>query len=187
VARKNKTDSGGASLTAAGSPQAMGSAPGSGTTAAQGMGAQAPGTPASANKGERPFVYVDVLFDDGLLYVEVKNYSNSRPAFNVQTTFSPALKGVEGTKVVSDQNLFKNIAFLSPRRSIRTFLDRSNSFFLRQEPLRYTVTVSYRDRFNAAYVSVITLDLSIYFDIGYLGSSWQITDEQTAGLDIVHY
>jgi hypothetical protein len=182
VARKNKTDTGGASLTAAGSPQAAGSGSGSGTTAAQGTGGPPP-----VNKGERPFVYVDVLFDDGLLYVEVKNYSNSRPAFNVQTTFSPDLKGVEGTKVVSDQNLFKNIAFLAPRRSIRTFLDRSNSFFLRQEPMRYTVTVSYRDRFNAAYVSVITLDLSIYFDIGYLGSSWQITDEQNDGLDIVHY
>ncbi len=187
MARKNKTDTGAASLAAAGSPQAMGSGSGSGTTPAPGMGAPAPGAPAPVNKGERPFVYVDVLFDDGLLYVEVKNYSNSRPAFNVQTTFSPDLRGVEGTKVVSDQNLFKNIAFLAPRRSIRTFLDRSNSFFLRQEPKRYTVTVSYRDRFNAAYVSVITLDLSIYFDIGYLGSSWQITDEQNDGLDIVHY
>jgi len=185
--RKNKTDTGGASLTATGSSQAMGSGSGTGTATAQGMGAPVPGAPVPVNKGERPFVYVDVLFDGGLLYVEVKNYSNSRPAFNVQTTFSPDLKGVEGTKVVSNQNLFKNIAFLAPRRSIRTFLDRSNSFFLRQEPVHYTVTVSYRDRFNAAYVSVITLDLSIYFDIGYLDSSWQITDEQSDGLDIVKY
>jgi hypothetical protein len=187
VTRKNKTDTGGASQAAVNSPQALAPGSGSGTTASQDMGAVAPGTPAPVNKGERPFVYVDVLFDDGFLYVEVKNYSNSRPAFNVQTTFSPGLRGVEGTKVVSNQNLFKNIAFLAPRRSIRTFLDRSNSFFLRQDPMRYNVTVSYRDRFNAAYVSVIPLDLSIYFDIGFLGSSWQITDEQNDGLDIVHY
>ena len=89
--------------------------------------------------------------------------------------------------MVSDQNLFRNISFLAPRRSIKTFLDRSNSFFLRGEPTRFTVTVNYRDRFNAAYVSVFQLDLSIFMDIGYLGSNWQITDEQTAALDIVHY
>jgi len=186
VKKKGAANSAG---TAAASPQ---STAGTGSAAAAGMATgtavgPGPGTPAPANKGERPFVYVDVVFEEGLLFVEVKNYSNSRPAFNVQTTFSPSLTGVEGTKVISDLHLFKNISFLAPRRSIRTFLDRSNSFFLRGEPTKYIVTVSYRDRFNASYVAVVNLDLMIFMDIGYLDSSWQTGTEQNDGLDIVHY
>jgi len=131
------------------------------------------------NKGKKPFVYVDFIFDEGLLFVEIQNYSNCRPAFNVKVTFSPELKGVEGTKKISAMPLFTKIGFLAPRRIIRTFLDRSSSFFMRGEPSKYIVTISYTDRFNASYVTTINYDLSIFRDIGYVRMSSQSADEKS--------
>ena len=148
---------------------------------------KATGVGVTPTKGKRPFIYVDFVFDDGLLFVEIKNYSNSRPAFNVNVTFSPQLKGVEGTRIVSSIPLFNNIEFFAPRRIIRTFLDRSSSFFMRGEPVKYKVTISYRDRFNASYVSVIDHDLTIFREIGYVKRTFQSADEKSNYYEIVTY
>jgi hypothetical protein len=74
--------------------------------------------------GARPEVIVDVLFDDGLLFIAVQNIGD-RPALDVSVAFDKPIHGVNGTIEISSLSLFRNIAFLAPRKSIQTFLDTS--------------------------------------------------------------
>lgn len=115
----------------------------------------------------RPEVIVDFIFEEGLFYIAVENLGD-QPALKVSVRFKPKFNGVAGQIAVSSLPLFKNIEFLAPHKSIRTFLDTSASYFQRNEPGRVTVLVSYYDRKNQQYQDTIHHDLSIYQDIGYI-------------------
>ena len=122
--------------------------------------------PARAADGDRPEVLVDFIFDDGLLFIAVKNISD-RPACRVSTSFDPPLYGVEGKKIW-EMALFRNIEFLAPRKEITTFFDTAASFFRREGPTMITVSLSYRDTAGRKYSATIRHDLAIYRDIGYV-------------------
>jgi len=122
--------------------------------------------PARAADGDRPEVLVDFIFDDGLLFIAVKNVSD-RPACRVSTSFDPPLYGVEGKKIW-EMALFRNIEFLAPRKEITTFFDTAASFFRREGPTMITVSLSYRDTAGRKYSATIRHDLAIYRDIGYV-------------------
>ena len=116
--------------------------------------------------GDRPEVIVDFIFDDGLLFITVKNISD-QPAYRVSTSFDPPLCGVEGKKIW-EMELFRNIEFLAPRKEIMTFFDTAASFFRREGPTMITVNLSYRDTAGRKYSATIRHDLAIYRDIGYV-------------------
>ena len=79
----------------------------------------------------RPEVIVDVVFEDGLLFLTVANIGD-RPALDVKTTFNRKLVGLGGTKDVAALPLFANIPFLAPGKEIRTLLDSTASWFSRR-------------------------------------------------------
>ena len=112
-------------------------------------------------------VYVDFIFDDGLIFILIKN-NGSNPVFNVSVKFSSRLTGVNGLKEITSINLFKNIEFLAPQKEIRTFLDTSESYFNRKQPTKITTDIFYRDIQNKIHEVVIKHDLEIYKDIGYI-------------------
>ena len=116
---------------------------------------------------KKPEVIVDFIFDDGLLYIAVKNIG-ARPAYKVSTQFDKEIRGVAGDKKISGLALFKSIEFLPPQKEIRTFLDSSASYFDRNEPLMVSTRISYEDSRRKRYVNKINHNLEIYKDIGYI-------------------
>jgi hypothetical protein len=77
-------------------------------------------------------VVVDVVFESGLLYLELANLSE-RPALNVSCRFDPPLVDLQG-RDVSKLPLFRRVEFLGPGRRIRTLLDSSAGYFAREAP-----------------------------------------------------
>ena len=115
----------------------------------------------------RPDVIVDFVFEDGLLFIAVANIG-PQPAQRVHVIFEPPFKGLGGTLAIAELPLFRNIEFLAPSRSIRTFLDASAAYFGRKEPERITATISYRDRSGQEFRCTIHHDLGIYRDLTFV-------------------
>lgn len=111
-----------------------------------------------------PDVILDFVFEDGLLSVEIRNIGNE-PALNVKTKFNKRFTGLGGECEMSQLVMFRNIAFLAPERSIRTFLDSSDSYFRRKQPMQIDATLQWRDREGKRYSAILHHDLSIYSDI----------------------
>jgi hypothetical protein len=114
-----------------------------------------------------PEVILDVVFEDGLLFLSLRNIG-AQPAVNVSVHFDRPMVGVEGEREISALPLFTNLEFLAPGREIRTFLDRSASYFGRGQPERIAATIRYRDAAGRRHAAVIHHDLGIYREIGYV-------------------
>lgn len=112
-------------------------------------------------------VIVDVVFEDGLLFLAVQNIGDA-PARKVSVRFDRELPGAGGRIEVAALALFRNIEFLAPRKSIRTFLDTTASWFAREAPTRFAARVSYVDASGRRRSATVAHDLEIYRDIGYL-------------------
>jgi hypothetical protein len=115
----------------------------------------------------RPEVIVDVVFEDGLLYLTVANIGD-RPALDVKTTFNRKLVGLGGKKDVAALPLFANIPFLAPGKEIRTLLDSTSSWFSRRNAKTVVARVAYRDAEKKEYKGAMTHDLEIYREIAYV-------------------
>ncbi|MBZ5536578.1 MAG: hypothetical protein LAO31_11535 [Acidobacteriia bacterium] len=114
----------------------------------------------------RPEVIVDFVFNEGLLFISIKNIRNE-PALKVTVKFDKRIKGLGGKKVISSLPLFRNIEFLAPNKEITTFLDSSASFFSRGEPTQIQARISYQGSSGKKYTSTISHNLEIYREIAY--------------------
>ncbi len=128
-------------------------------------------------------VIVDVIFEDGLLFISIKNISDD-PAFKVSIKFNKKIIGVNRRKEISSLPLFKNIEFLAPHKEIKTFLDSSQSYFSQKpgkfltskngQPEKFSVKISYKNKEGRLVTGIINHDLGIYKEIGYI----KIVNEQ---------
>ena len=118
----------------------------------------------------RPDVIVDFVFEDGLFFIAVENIGD-RPALKVSVRFDPRITGLDGRLDLGALPLFRNLEFLAPRKTVRTLLDTSVSYFRRGEPTRIRVGIAYQDRNRKRYRATIQHDLGIYQDIGYVRRS----------------
>jgi hypothetical protein len=84
----------------------------------------------------------------------------------VSARFEPRITGLGGEVDLGTLPLFRRLAFLAPRKSIRTFLDTSASYFRREQPTSVQVDIAYQDRHRKRYRATIRHDLTIYRDIG---------------------
>jgi len=112
-------------------------------------------------------VIVDVVFERGLLFLVVQNLGD-RPAHSVRIKFDKPFGGVGGTKKMQRLALFRRLEFLAPRKSIEVFLDRSASYFAREEPTQLTAAISWRTSAGERRSSTINHDLEIYRDLGFI-------------------
>jgi len=115
----------------------------------------------------RPEVVLDVVFEDGLLFLAVVNTGDAA-ALGVSCKFRRRLRGLGGSQDVSKLPLFEHIAYLGPGREIRTLLDSSDAFFTRDEPTRIEVTTTYADASGRSYTSTVEHELAIYRDLAYV-------------------
>ena len=114
-----------------------------------------------------PEVILDVVFERGLLFLVVANIGE-RPAHRVRIRFEQPFTGVGGTKKMQRLALFRRLEFLAPGRSIEAFLDRSASYFARDEPTQLTAALSWRTPEGERRSSTIHHDLEIYRDLGFI-------------------
>jgi hypothetical protein len=115
----------------------------------------------------QPNIIVDFIFDRGLFFISIKN-AGKRSAYQVSVKFNNEIIGVDGTKEVSAQSLFRNIEFLPPEKEIVTFLDTSASYFKKGNPSKIAANVTFSDREGRKFDRVIQHDLDIYRDIGFV-------------------
>jgi hypothetical protein len=112
-------------------------------------------------------VILDVVFERGLLFLVVENLGD-RPAHSVRVKFDRPFSGVGGAKKVHRLALFRKLEFLAPRKSIEVFLDRSASYFARNEPTQLTAAISWRTSEGGRRSTTVHHDLEIYRDLGYI-------------------
>ena len=112
-------------------------------------------------------VILDVVFDHGLLFLVVENLGD-RPVHGVRVKFDRPFSGLSGTKKMQRLALFRKLEFLAPRKAIEVFLDRSESYFARDEPMQLTAVVSWRTTEGARRSATIHHDLEIYRDLGFI-------------------
>ena len=112
-------------------------------------------------------VILDVVFDRGLLFLVVENLGD-RPAHSVRVKFEQPFSGVGGTKKMHRLALFRKLEFLAPRKAIEVFLDRSDSYFAREEPSQLTAAISWRTPDGARRSTTVHHDLEIYRDLGFI-------------------
>jgi hypothetical protein len=111
-------------------------------------------------------VVVDVVFEGGVLFLELANLAD-RPALNVSCSFDPPLVDLEG-RDVSKLALFHLVGFLAPGRRIRTLLDSSAGYFAREAATRITVAVDFERPDGSRGATKVTHDLEIYRGLAYL-------------------
>jgi hypothetical protein len=117
--------------------------------------------------GPGPDVILDVVFDDGLFFLCVRNIGE-KPAYKVLVNFDERILGLDGTREISALPLFRNIEFLAPGREIRTFLDSSSAYFGRGEPEHITAKVSFQGDDGTIHTRTLHHGLEIYKSIGYV-------------------
>lgn len=114
----------------------------------------------------RPEVILDFEFEDGALYIALRNIS-SRPAHDVSTIIEPPICGLGGTQRMAELPLFCGIPFFAPAKQIRFLLDSSASYFARGEPTRVVARIVYSDDMGNQFETVIQHDLEIYRSLAY--------------------
>jgi hypothetical protein len=110
---------------------------------------------------------LDVLFEEGLFYLALRNIS-ARPALDVAVNFRKPLLGLGGTKEISALPLFRRIFFLAPHKEIRTLLDSAADYFARRQSAQIEARISFRDRAGRHFATVIRHDLRIYKELAYI-------------------
>jgi hypothetical protein len=94
--------------------------------------------------------------------------TGDRRALSVRVKFEQPFSGVGGGKKMHRLALFRRLEFLAPRKSISVFLDRSGSYFARDEPTQLTAAVSWRTPEGERRSTTIYHDLEIYRDLGFI-------------------
>jgi hypothetical protein len=111
-------------------------------------------------------VVVDIAFETGMLYLELVNLAD-RPALNVRCRFEPPLVDLQGRNV-TELPLFREVAFLGPRRRIRTLLDSSAGYFARKSATRVTVTAEFERPGEPRRTTKVAHDLAVFRELAYL-------------------
>lgn len=106
-------------------------------------------------------VVVDVVFDVGLLHLELVNLGDA-PALDVTSSFEPPLIDAHG-RDVSELLVFRRLGFLAPGRRIRTLLGPSSAY---SESV--TVQVEYSRAGRERHTTRVTHELAAFRELAYV-------------------
>jgi hypothetical protein len=118
-----------------------------------------------ANPAPDDGVVVDLVVEDGVIYLELVNLSD-RPALNVRSSFDAPLIDVAG-RDISELRLFRHIEFLGPRRRIRTLLNSLDGHFGGDGAARIAVTVDYERPGEPRSATKVSHDLEVHRQLLY--------------------
>src|SRR6188508_2933785 len=97
-------------------------------------------------------VVVDVVLEEGLLYLELANLFD-RPLVDLQG------------RDVSGLRLFRHVEFLGPKRRVRTLLNSVPGYFGREGAPRVGVSVEYERPGSPSRTTTVTHDLELYREL----------------------
>lgn len=112
-------------------------------------------------------VTLDLLYERGLLYFVIKNYS-LLAATDVKFVFDRKITGVDGQVEITGLNIFKNLRYLAPQKEIKIFIDVAAAFFARKGPNEIGVKISWLDENGEKRSNSIQHNFRIYEDLGYI-------------------
>lgn len=118
----------------------------------------------SVFRSPRVDVILDVDFKDGAFFLAIRNIGDA-PAHRIRCKFDRRLGAVGGETAINDLALFNRLAFLAPRKEISTLLDSAASYFKRDEPLQFSVSIEFHDDRGRRHERSIEHDLTVYRDI----------------------
>lgn len=110
-------------------------------------------------------VFVDVLFEDGLLYLVLSN-NGEQAAENVRVEFDKPLLGIDSVDM-SQLGVFKHLEYLAPGKNIAVLLDRAPAFYARRQRSRIKLKVVWRVG-RTSFGSTMNHDMRAYADIPYI-------------------
>ena len=109
-------------------------------------------------------IYVDLLFDRGLLYLVICNIGQ-HAAEQLKVQFEKPLIGAGNTDI-SQLGIFNRLAFLAPDKHIPVFLDDCKTFYNRRQRSVIKLNLSWRVN-KTKFSRIIRHDLRAYADIPY--------------------
>jgi hypothetical protein len=115
---------------------------------------------------ERSNVILDFIFDEGLLFVSVSNIGET-PATDVVVELDQPVCTAEGGELGA-MPLFRQLAFLAPRKEIVAFVDSSAAYFERGGPDKIAASIRWRDPDGEVRSATIRHDLSVYRALPYV-------------------
>lgn len=115
----------------------------------------------------QPDVIVDFRVERGALHLDLSNIGDG-PACAVRVKFKPEFRGLGGERSIPEMRLFHATEFLPAGKTISTFVDSIDAYFVRKEPTKIRAKVSYADRDGKRFSQEVKHDLEIYRDIVFL-------------------
>lgn len=110
-------------------------------------------------------VYVDVVFDDGLLYFVICN-DGAVAAERVRVGFDRPVLGADGLDM-SKIGAFTRLEYLAPGKRLPVFFDRAHSYFARRQRSRITMKVTWRSG-RRDFAASMTHDMRVYADLPHI-------------------
>lgn len=112
-----------------------------------------------------PNVYVDILLEKDLLFLQIKNNSDVG-AKEITVSFNRNMYGVEKKVKINKLNIFKNLLYLAPQKEIKIFVSQIDSFLKYNKTPLYRFRVKYKDESGKqSFSKTIYHDLNIYRDL----------------------
>ena len=113
-------------------------------------------------------VFVDVVLDDGLLYLVLSNIGEIA-AEKVRVEFEKPLLGIDSVDI-SQLGVFKHLDYLAPGKDIAILLDYAPAYFARRQRVRIKLKVTWYVA-KLSFESVINHDMRAYADLPYIVQS----------------
>ncbi|MFK7994338.1 MAG: hypothetical protein AB8B87_09375 [Granulosicoccus sp.] len=110
-------------------------------------------------------VYLDVVFDEGLIFFELCN-TGQHAVTNVRVAFDKPLHGMDNVDV-SKLNIFRYLAFLPAGKRIRILLDTAQSFQLKRQRSTLKVTIRWKSG-RTALSTTVKHDFRAYADFPHI-------------------
>ena len=119
--------------------------------------------------GERtePEVILDVVFERGRSSSSSRTWATGpRTASGSRSSSRSPVSA--GAKKMQRLALFRRLEFLAPHKSIEVFLDRSASYFARDEPTKLSAAIAWRTPEGERRAATDDHDLGINRDLGFI-------------------
>lgn len=110
-------------------------------------------------------VYLDVVFDEGLMFFELCNVGQ-HSVTNIRVAFDKPLLGIDNVDI-SKLNIFNYLAFLPAGKRIRILLDTAQSFQLKRQRSTLKVTLRWKSG-RTALKTIVRHDFRAYADFPHV-------------------
>lgn len=119
----------------------------------------------TAEDESRPFIIVDMEYDDGVINFSLRNIGKT-PARNIRAKIEPDIN-LMNKKTLNNTLFAKPISLMPPGKEIKTFVGMHYELLKEDQPKVFEILVEYEWKKKKAKESYI-IDLSVYQNLTYV-------------------